>query len=162
MKIFVVAVGHKMPVWINTGFKEYAQRMPREARIELVEIKPATRGKSGSGGTDRSAEKWMAIEAERISTALPARCVKVVLDERGKACNTTELARRIESWRQDGGNVAFIIGGADGTAPDLQRDADLLLALSAFTLPHGLCRVMLAEQLYRAVSLLAGHPYHRE
>lgn len=156
MKFLVVAVGHKMPAWINAGFAEYAQRMPRESRIELVEIRPAARG---SG--DKSAEKWMALEAERIAAALPARCVKVVLDERGKAVGTGELARRIERWRQAGGDVAFIIGGADGTAPALQREADLLLALSAFTLPHGLCRVMLAEQLYRAMSLLAGHPYHR-
>ena len=160
MKFIVVAVGHRMPAWINTGFAEYAQRMPREARIELTEIKPATRGSSGSG--EKSAEKWLAQEAARIAAALPARCVKVVLDERGKPCNTAELARRIERWRRDGGDVAFVVGGADGTAPALQRDADFLLALSAFTLPHGLCRVMLAEQLYRAVSLLAGHPYHRE
>ena len=160
MKFQVMAVGHRMPAWINDGFSEYAQRMPREARIELVEIKPATRGKSGGG--EKSAEKWMALEAARVAAALPARCVKVVLDERGKACTTADLARRIERWRQDGNDVAFIIGGADGTAPELQQGADLLLALSTFTLPHGLCRVMLAEQLYRAVSLLAGHPYHRE
>jgi 23S rRNA (pseudouridine1915-N3)-methyltransferase len=160
MKFQVVAVGHKMPAWIADGFSEYAQRMPRESRIELSEIKPATRGKSAGGET--AAAKWMALEAERIAAALPARCVKVVLDERGKALTTADLARRIERWRQDGTDVAFIIGGADGTAPELRRDADLLLALSSFTLPHGLCRVMLAEQLYRAVSLLAGHPYHRE
>jgi 23S rRNA (pseudouridine1915-N3)-methyltransferase len=104
----------------------------------------------------------MALEAERMAAALPARCVRVVLDERGKALSTVDLAKRIERWRQDGGDVAFIIGGADGTAPQIQREADLLLGLSTFTLPHGLCRVMLAEQLYRAVSLLAGHPYHRE
>jgi 23S rRNA (pseudouridine1915-N3)-methyltransferase len=157
MKFQVVAVGHKMPAWINDGFNEYAQRMPRDARIELVEIKPATRGAG-----EKSADKWMAVEAERIAAALPARGVKVVLDERGKALGTSELARRIERWRQDGGDVSFIIGGADGTAPELKADANLLLALSAFTLPHGLCRVMLAEQLYRAMSLLAGHPYHRE
>ncbi len=164
MKFQVVAVGHKMPAWIADGFTEYAQRMPRESRIELVEIKPAIRGKSGgkSAAGETTAAKWMALEAERIAAALPARCVRVVLDERGKALTTADLARRIERWRQDGSDVAFIIGGADGTAPELRRDADLLLALSSFTLPHGLCRVMLAEQLYRAVSLLAGHPYHRE
>jgi len=156
MKFLVVAVGHKMPAWISAGFNEYAQRMPRESRIELIEIKPANR----SG--DKGAEKWMALEAERMAAALPARCVRVVLDERGKALSTVDLAKRIERWRQDGGDVAFIIGGADGTAPQIQREADLLLGLSTFTLPHGLCRVMLAEQLYRAVSLLAGHPYHRE
>ena len=159
MKFQLVAVGHKMPAWIADGFSEYAQRMPRESRIELTEIKPAVRGKSGG---ETAAAKWLALEAERIAAALPARCVKVVLDERGKALTTADLARRIERWRQDGSDVAFIIGGADGTAPELRRDADLLLALSSFTLPHGLCRVMLAEQLYRAVSLLAGHPYHRE
>ena len=157
MKFLVVAVGHKMPAWINAGFSEYAQRMPRDARIELVEIKPATRSTG-----EKSADKWMAVEADRITAALPPRCIKVVLDERGKACTTTDLARRIERWRQNGGDIAFIIGGADGTAPALKADADLLLALSAFTLPHGLCRVMLAEQLYRAMSLLAGHPYHRD
>ena len=156
MKFFIVAVGHKMPAWISAGFSEYVQRMPRESRIELVEIKPATRG------ADNSVEKWMAQEAGRITAALPARCVRVVLDERGKPLTTVDLAKRIERWRQDGGDVAFIIGGADGTAAEVRRDADLLLGLSAFTLPHGLCRVMLAEQLYRAVSMLAGHPYHRE
>ena len=156
MKFLVVAVGHKMPAWISAGFNEYAQRMPRESRIELLEIKPATR----SG--EKAADRWTAVESERIAAVLPARCVRVVLDERGKALTTADLARRIERWRQDGGDVAFIIGGADGTAPQLRQNADLLLGLSAFTLPHGLCRVMLAEQLYRAVSLLAGHPYHRE
>ncbi len=156
MKFFIVAVGHKMPAWISAGFNEYVQRMPRESRIELVEIKPATRG------ADKSVEKWMAQEAGRITAALPTRCVRVVLDERGQLLTTVDLAKRIERWRQDGGDVAFIIGGADGTAAEVRRDADLLLGLSAFTLPHGLCRVMLAEQLYRAVSMLAGHPYHRE
>ncbi len=86
----------------------------------------------------------------------------MVLDERGKSLTTAELARRLERWKQDGIDVAFIIGGADGTSGALQQDADLLWSLSPLTLPHGLCRVILAEQLYRAASLLAGHPYHRE
>ena len=158
MKFRIVAVGHRMPAWINAGFAEYAQRMPRETRVELIEIKPAARAGSG----EKSVQQWLAIEAERIRAALPERAHKVVLDERGKSLTTTELARRIERWKQDGDDVAFVIGGADGTARALQQDADLLLSLSPLTLPHGLCRVMLAEQLYRAVSLLAGHPYHRE
>jgi 23S rRNA (pseudouridine1915-N3)-methyltransferase len=158
MKLRIVAVGHKMPAWINAGFAEYAQRMPREARIELMEIKPAARAGSG----DKSTQQWLAVEAGRIRAALPARSHKVVLDERGKTLTTAEFARRIERWKQDGRDVAFVIGGADGTERALQEDADLLLSLSPLTLPHGLCRVMLAEQLYRAVSLLAGHPYHRE
>lgn len=160
MRFLILAVGNRMPAWINAGFSEYAQRMPRESRLELVEIKPATRG--AGAASEKSADKWMAQEAARITDALPARCVRVVLDERGKALTTVDLAKRVERWRQDGGDVAFIIGGADGTAPEIRQNADLLLGLSSFTLPHGLCRVMLAEQLYRAVSLLAGHPYHRE
>ncbi len=156
MKLRIVAVGHKMPAWINAGYAEYAQRMPREARVELTEIKPAAR----AGG--KSAQQWLDLEAQRISAALPARARKVVLDERGKSLTTADLARRLERWKQDGLDVAFIIGGADGTARALQQDADLLWSLSPLTLPHGLCRVILAEQLYRAASLLAGHPYHRE
>jgi len=158
MKFRIVAVGHKLPAWINAGFTEYAQRMPRESRIELIEVKPAPR--SGSG--EKSVRQWLAAEAVRIRAALPARSFKVVLDERGEPLVTAGLARRIERWKQDGRDVAFVVGGADGTARELQQEADLLLSLSSLTLPHGLCRVILAEQLYRAVSLLAGHPYHRE
>ena len=146
-----------MPAWINAGFDAYAQRMPRVSCIELIEIKPAVRSGAGAG-----VEQWLAAEADRIRAALPKRCFKVVLDARGKPATTMEIARRIERWRQEGRDVAFVIGGADGTASALRQDADLLLSLSALTLPHGLCRVLLAEQLYRAVSLLAGHPYHRE
>lgn len=145
-----------MPAWVNAGFSVYAQRMPRSSRIELIEIKPAVR--SGAGAL----EQWLAAEAERIRAALPKRCFKVVLDARGKPATTADIARRIERWRQEGRDVAFVIGGADGTASALQREADLVLSLSPLTLPHGLCRVVLAEQLYRAVSLLANHPYHRE
>lgn len=156
MKFRIVAVGHKMPAWVNAGFDAYAQRMPRETRVELIEIKPAARAGAGSVG------QWLAAEAGRIRAAFPKRCCKVVLDERGKPATTMDLARRIERWRQEGQDVAFVIGGADGTASTLRQEADLVLSLSALTLPHGLCRVLLAEQLYRAVSLLAGHPYHRE
>ncbi len=158
MKFCIVAVGHKMPAWINAGFDAYAQRMPRASRIELVEIKPAVRSGAGAGPVGQ----WLAAEAERIRAALPKRCFKVVLDVHGKTATTAGLAHRIGRWRQEGRDVAFVIGGADGTASELKQDADLLLSLSALTLPHGMCRVLLAEQLYRAVSLLAGHPYHRE
>lgn len=158
MKFRIVAVGHKMPAWINAGFTEYVQRMPREARVELIEVKPAAR----TGGSEKSIQQWLAVEADRIRAALPARAYKVVLDERGRTLATADIARRIQRWKQDGVDVVFVIGGADGTARELQQEADMLLSLSPLTLPHGLCRVMLAEQLYRAVSLLAGHPYHRE
>ena len=158
MKFLIVAVGHKMPAWINAGFNEYAQRLPRVSRIDLKEVKPSAR--SGTG--EKSVQQWLAAEAERIRAVLPEDCIKIVLDERGKPCTTADLARRIERWKQEGRDVAFVIGGADGTARELQQQADLLLSMSPLTLPHGLCRIVLAEQIYRAVSLLAGHPYHRE
>ncbi len=112
MKFRIVAVGHRMPAWIDAGFEEYAQRMPRNARIELIEIKPAVRVGSG----DKSAQQWLALEAERIRAAAAGRALKVVLDERGKALATMDLARRIDRWKQDGEDIAFVIGGADGTA----------------------------------------------
>jgi len=154
MRFLVVAVGHRLPAWVAAGFAEYAGRMPREARVDLVALKPAPRG----AGAKRAVE----TEGERILSALPADCVKVVLDERGTLMRTAELARRIERWRQGGRDVAFVIGGADGLAESVKQRADLTWSLSPLTLPHGLARVVLAEQLYRAVSMLHNHPYHRE
>ena len=154
MKFIVVAVGHRMPEWVDSGFAEYAGRMPREARIELAALKPAPRG----GPVKRVLE----AESERISSALPAGCVKVVLDERGTLVTTAELARRMARWRETGRNVAFILGGADGLAESVKTSADFVWSLSPLTLPHGLARVVLAEQLYRAHSILHNHPYHRE
>jgi 23S rRNA (pseudouridine1915-N3)-methyltransferase len=155
MKFIVLAVGSRMPAWIDAGFEEYARRMPRSARVELREIRPEKRT-----GTGR--ERLLEAEAERIAAALPAGCESVVLDERGKVLTTADLAAQIARWQEAGRDVAWIIGGADGLHPDLKRRASRMISLSAFTLPHGLARVLLAEQLYRAVSLLAGHPYHRE
>ena len=154
MKFIVVAIGHRMPGWVDAGFAEYAGRMPREARIELSALKPAPRG----GPVKRVLE----AEGERIYSALPAGCVKVALDERGTLVTTAELARRMARWREAGRNVAFIVGGADGLAENVKASADFVWSLSPLTLPHGLARVVLAEQLYRAHSILHNHPYHRE
>jgi 23S rRNA (pseudouridine1915-N3)-methyltransferase len=153
MRFLVVAVGHRMPAWIDAGFAEYAGRMPREARVALVAIKAAP----GGGPVQRALE----AEGRRILAALPAGCVRVALDERGTAFDTPSLARRIARWRESGRDVAFLVGGADGLAEEVKRRAELLWSLSPLTLPHGLARVVLAEQLYRAVSLLHNHPYHR-
>lgn len=149
----MVAVGHRMPAWVDAGFAEYAGRMPREARVGLVAVKAAL----GGGPVKRALE----TEGKRILAALPAGCVRVALDERGTLFDTMALARRIARWREAGRDVAFILGGADGLAEDVKRSADLLWSLSPLTLPHGLARVVLAEQLYRAVSILQNHPYHR-
>jgi len=158
VKFVVLAVGHRMPDWIRAGFEEYARRMPRETAIVLKEIRPAVRGDdSGAGAVKRILED----EYRRIRAALPAGARKVLLDEAGVSLSTSELAQRLERWRAEGRDIAFVIGGAEGTAAALKAEADFTWSLSKLTLPHGLVRVMLAEQLYRAVSLLAGHPYHR-
>lgn len=154
VKFIVVAVGHRMPAWVDAGFAEYAGRMPRDARVDLVALKPAPRG----GPLQRVLE----TESERIAAAIPAGCYKVTLDERGKLLDTRELARRIAGWQNAGRDIAVVIGGADGLAQGVKKSADLVWSLSPLTLPHGLARVVLAEQLYRAVSILHNHPYHRE
>ena len=155
MKLTIVAVGHKMPGWIATGFDEYAKRMPPELRIELREIKPELR--SGA----RSAESVMAAERQKIEAALPKNARIVALDERGRDWTTMQLAQALPGWQQDGRDVAFVIGGADGLDPGLKARAELLLRISSMTLPHGMVRVLLAEQLYRAWTITQNHPYHR-
>jgi 23S rRNA (pseudouridine1915-N3)-methyltransferase len=156
MKLLILAVGHKMPSWITEGFNEYSKRMPREAKIELVEIKPEPRT------TGKSVAQIMEAEAQRIRTALPPDVLKIVLDERGSHWSTRQLAQHMQEWLGGGRDVAFVIGGADGLHESIRKEAGQLLALSAMVLPHGMVRVLLAEQLYRAHSLLHNHPYHRE
>ena len=160
MKLHVVAVGHKPPDWVAAGFEEYARRMPRSARIDLIEVKPAPRGRRTL--SEALVSRVLAEEKSRIFAAIPSGCVKIALDERGKQLTTAELGRRLEGWMQGGRDVAFVIGSADGLAASVKQGAAAVVALSALTLPHSLCRVLLAEQLYRAASLVAGHPYHRE
>ena len=155
MKFIVCAVGHRMPEWVATGFHEYVKRMTRGASIELLEIKPEKRG------TGKKPEQFLAAEGSRIRAALPARCRLVALDERGKQWTTAQFADSITGWMKDGGDTVFVIGGADGLDANIKNSADEILALSTLTLPHGLVRILLAEQLYRAVSLIKGHPYHR-
>jgi 23S rRNA (pseudouridine1915-N3)-methyltransferase len=159
VKFLIVAVGHRMPPWISAGFEEYARRMPRETRLALLEVRPEARHPNASAAAVR---RVLEAEHRRIGALLPAGCCKVVLDERGRSFSTRELAGRIARWRGNGRDVAFIIGGSDGTAAELREEAELVWSLSPLTLPHGLARVVLAEQLYRATSILRGHPYHRE
>jgi 23S rRNA (pseudouridine1915-N3)-methyltransferase len=160
LKLRIVVVGHKPPEWVAAGFEEYARRMPREARVELTEIKPAARNRQPQSGA--SIARILASEKARILAAVPADSVKIALDERGKSLSTADLARKLAGWMQQGRDASFMVGSADGLDQGLKKDADLLLSLSAMTLPHAMVRVMLAEQLYRAMSLLQNHPYHRE
>jgi 23S rRNA (pseudouridine1915-N3)-methyltransferase len=156
LKLCIVAVGHKMPAWVSAGCNEYAKRMPAEARIEFVDIKPERRPPGSTLSTPA-----LRREAKRIESVLSPDWERVVLDERGAALSSMQLAQRLQSWMAKGRDVAFIIGGADGLEPSLKTKATLTLSLSPMTLPHGLVRVFLAEQLYRAISILYCHPYHR-
>ena len=144
-----------MPAWVQAGFDEYARRMPPEARIELIELKPAERG-------SRAITRVLDLEAARINAAVPRQAEPIVLDERGTPLTTLALSGWMNGWMADGISPCFIIGSADGLAPAVKQSAKKMLALSGCTLPHGMVRVMLAEQLYRAYSLLQNHPYHRE
>jgi len=156
LKLYIVAVGNKAPAWVVDGYTEYAKRMPPEARVELIEVKPEPRE------AGKTPAQMMAAEARRILAAVPAGAKLVALDERGKDLSTRDLAARISTWQREGDDIALVIGGPDGLADEVKSRAVLLLRLSSLTLPHALVRVILAEALYRAVSLNQGHPYHRE
>lgn len=156
MKLYLIAVGHKMPDWISAGYEEFAKRMPRDFPLQLIELKPDKRNAA------RTPQQVMAEEAERILAAIPSDARVLALDERGANWTTMKLAENMKDWQRDGRDTVFIIGGTDGLDPSVKKRADQLLQLSAMTLPHGMVRVLLAEQLYRAVSILNNHPYHRE
>jgi 23S rRNA (pseudouridine1915-N3)-methyltransferase len=156
VRITILAVGHKAPGWVQEGFNEYARRMPPEARLELVELKPEERG------AGRTADKAKALEGERILAAVPQGATLLALDERGRSLTTQGLSVMLSDWMREAVHPVFAIGGADGLSDEVKARAAKLLSLSAMTLPHALVRVVLAEQLYRAWSILARHPYHRE
>ncbi len=158
MKLLVLAVGQRQPAWADTAWAEFAKRLPSEMRLELKELKAEPR----SGG--KTAAQCMAAEAQRFNAALTAAkgARRVVLDEHGTRNTTATLAARLQSWRDDGRDCALLIGGPDGLDPVLKASADETLRLSDLTLPHAFARVLLAEALYRAWSVLEGHPYHRE
>lgn len=154
MKVRVVAVSHRQPAWIDAGVAEYVARLPRAWSFEVVELRPAPR----EGG--RTASQILDAEAARIAAASTGRNI-VALDERGTPLTTRRFADKLARWRDTGTDVDFVIGSADGLAPGIKASAAAVVALSALTLPHGLARLLLVEQLYRAHSLLTGHPYHR-
>jgi 23S rRNA (pseudouridine1915-N3)-methyltransferase len=155
-RLTIVAVGDKLPKWANEACGEYLKRLPRGFEAALVEVKaePRTSGKS--------AAQMMTAEAQRLRAALPRGVRLVGLDEHGKDLTTSQFSARMRTWLDSGVGTAFLIGGPDGLDAALKRECELLLRLSSFTLPHALARAVFAEQLYRAASLLGGHPYHRE
>ncbi len=156
MKLTLVAIGQRQPAWAEAACTDFAKRFPPELRFEVKALKaePRTLGKSTAA--------LRAAEAQRIEVAIAKGARRVVLDERGERRSTVQLAERLRFWLGDGRDVAFIIGGPDGLHAALKASADETLRLSDLTLPHALARVLLAEALYRAWSVTAGHPYHRE
>lgn len=154
MKLRLIAVGTRMPAWVTAGFEDYAERLPRELKLELVELPLAVRGKNADLERAKNAEGEKLLERSRDSH-------RVMLDERGTALTSPDLATRLKAWMQNGRDVSLLVGGPDGHSADVQKSADERWSLSKLTLPHALVRVLIAEQLYRAWSLTANHPYHR-
>ncbi|MGZ5179300.1 MAG: 23S rRNA (pseudouridine(1915)-N(3))-methyltransferase RlmH [Ramlibacter sp.] len=155
MKLLVVAVGQRVPDWAAVAWDDYAKRFPPELRLELKAVKTEPRG-------SRTVDQLMAAERERIEAAIPRGTRIVALDERGTALTTAALAAKLKAWQLDAADVALVIGGPDGLDPAFRAVAHERIRLSDLTLPHAMVRVLLAEQLYRAWSINANHPYHRE
>jgi len=155
VRLLVAAVGQRQPAWAESAWGDFAKRFPPEFKLELKALKAEPR-------SGRTADQCRAAEAQRFEAALPKGMRRVVLDERGSTLGTVQLAARLGAWQADGRDVALLIGGPDGLDPSLKASADETLRLSDLTLPHALARVVLVEALYRAWSVRAGHPYHRE
>lgn len=155
MLIHLIAVGTRMPSWVEQGFSEYAKRMPPESKIKLVEITAGKRGKNSD--IDRLTRQ----EGEKMLAAIPKGAKIVALDVLGEACSTEQLAQELKDWQGSGQDVAILIGGPEGLADECLKQAHQKISLSKLTLPHPLVRVVLTEQLYRATTILKGHPYHK-
>ncbi|PMR76933.1 23S rRNA (pseudouridine(1915)-N(3))-methyltransferase RlmH [Billgrantia endophytica] len=155
MKVRLLAVGTRMPAWVNEGVEEYRRRLPRDFALVIEEVPPGQRGKNAD------VARAVSLEAQRIRDRLRGEEFTVALEVGGKAWSTERLAQEAEEWRLEGRDVVLMVGGPDGLSPELSGSADRRWSLSPLTLPHPLVRVILAEQLYRAWTLMVGHPYHR-
>jgi 23S rRNA (pseudouridine1915-N3)-methyltransferase len=155
VRLVVAAIGQRQPAWADAAWDDFAKRFPADCKLELKALKAEPRA-------GKAAPQCMAAEAQRLEAALPKGMRRVILDERGSRLTTAQLAERLQFWRGDGRDVALLIGGPDGLDPALKATADETLRLSDLTLPHAFARVLLAEALYRAWSVVQGHPYHRE
>lgn len=155
MRIRLLAVGTKMPKWVTDGYQEYCKRLPPDFQLELVELQPGHRGK----GAD--IQRAMRTEGDAMLAAIPKGDRVIALCVDGKHWSTEQLASQAEDWRMAGSNITLLVGGPDGLDPRCIALADQRWSLSALTLPHPLVRILLAEQIYRAWTLLQGHPYHK-
>ncbi|MDE1958900.1 MAG: 23S rRNA (pseudouridine(1915)-N(3))-methyltransferase RlmH [Xanthomonadaceae bacterium] len=155
MRAYLLAVGERMPAWVAAGYEDYRKRLAHALPLDLIEIRPGARGKG------RDPARAIADEGAALLAALPRDARVIALDGRGAAWSSETLAQKLADWRMQGRDLALLIGGADGLAEAVLARAELRWSLGPLTLPHMLVRVLVAEQLYRAASLLAGHPYHR-
>jgi len=155
MHISIVSIANKMPAWIETGYQEYANRLPREYKLELIELNTQKSTKN------MDARQQKKVEGERLLAAIPKSSHVVALDENGKQLSTVQFSQSLEQWQSTTRNLVFLIGGADGLSQECLERANQTISLSALTFPHPMVRVILAEQLYRAWSIIQGHPYHR-
>ena len=155
MRVKLIAIGTKMPKWVTQGYDEYAKRLPRDFSLELVELPMAPRGKN----TDIA--KAIQKEGDAMLAAIPNGDKVIALEVLGKTWSTEQLAQQTESWRMDGYNISLLVGGPDGLDPRCTARADQAWSLSKLTLPHPMVRILLAEQIYRAWTLMNNHPYHR-
>ncbi len=156
MVIHFITVGQKMPKWVQEGYTEYAKRLPKACSLKLVELPMAQRGKTGS------VDKYKTEEAKRILDAVPKGARLIVLDEHGQQVTTYQLAEKMEDWLSGGQDIALIVGGPDGLEKSLINQAQWKWGLSKLTMPHPMVRILVAEQIYRAWSVINNHPYHRE
>ncbi len=155
MQIHLIAVGNRMPAWVSQGYEEFARRMPSECRLNLIEIPPAKRTKAAD------IKRLIKQEGERMLEAVPKGAMVVALDVTGRQWHTEELARELDGWMHAGCDIALLVGGPEGLAPACREQADRHWSLSLLTFPHPLVRIIVAEQLYRATTILKHHPYHK-
>lgn len=156
MRINLIAVGKRIPAWVENSFNEYSKRLPRELSVNLVEIPPATQ--SGKSSTEIRINK----EIKLIQSAIPKDNLVIVLDEHGKLFSSIQLAKKFEDYMQQSQDISIIIGGADGLGGNFNKSADEIWSLSKMTLPHALVRTIIIEQIYRAWTIINNHPYHRQ
>ncbi len=155
MQIHLIAVGNRMPEWVSQGYDEFARRMPPECRLNLIEIPPVKRTKAAD------IKRLVRQEGERMLEAVPKNALIVTLDVSGRQWRTEELAQQLDAWMQEGRDIALLVGGPEGLAPACQAQAERSWSLSPLTFPHPLVRIIVAEQLYRATTILKHHPYHK-
>jgi 23S rRNA (pseudouridine1915-N3)-methyltransferase len=155
MQIHLIAVGNRMPEWVSQGYDEFARRMPPECRLNLIEIPAAKRTKAAD------IKRLLAQEGERMLEALPKNVLVVALDVSGHRWDTEEVAQQLDAWMHEGRDIALLLGGPEGLAPACRQQAERSWSLSPLTFPHPLVRIIVAEQLYRATTILKHHPYHK-